>query len=661
MENIRSTSGREITISPDSRSSESNQESMALGAFDGLTVTQAEHTKEFSPLKMEGERGDSISPEDNSVHSFVQVHPSTSSLGTNSSPSISLDSPVSYEEDFSDLRKSIEARSALLENKISIAQQALSSLQPESRFYECQERYIKNLQKILKAIDLPSTFYQEHQDMIADIESAVDSMIDVAEELTRYHKELITDQLAKKEREFTGAIGEATQSLCQYLDFVDLMKKGMLDDASLQLCLAKRGFSKFKALNAGEHGQKKEQELFQKASSCYATAAERKFVTGYSLAKAGDSFFGAAVMLEKKQGNFSKLYEQAAICFEKGNQRFFSQDATETMHHSQVSKYSILSGIHKLNAIHQLEKNKKSLFELYNMSSEHFQRASEKLLKATTLQEFDEIRSLTKAGESFASAAQAKEGGDGERASLHRLAALCQSNNAEAIVQSNGAAITHFELAEETLLEALESLSNEETTRLSTQLTTKYNRSLAHCHYMAGRAYLTALVEVSRLYVNVANCYSSLITELKGGRRDDDPMMQLFRSAAKYGEIAVQEVKLSDIKNDAASVSLIGSFLNLKLAAEALQRGDQELADAYERCANSHFYLAVANKPSLVEHLPLALRLGFQKEFTASQGVREYWEKVTINNHQKITELLAARNSEQSYPEEELEDKGSAI
>ncbi len=660
MENIRSTSDLETTILPASRSSESDQESQELGAFDGLTVTQAEHNKEFLPLKME-RRGDSTSPEDTSMHSFAQVYPSTSSLETNSSPSPSLDSPVSHEEDFSDLRKGIKTRAALLETKISIAQKALSSLQKESRFYECQERYIKNLQNILQAIDIPPTFYREHQEEIPTIESAIDSMIDVAEELTSYHKELITDQLAGKQREHTGAIGEATQSLCHYLDFVEMIKAGMKEKSVIDCCLAKKCFSIFKALNAREHHEEKELELFQKASFCYSEALSRQSFSEHSLVKAGDSFFYAATMLQVKQKRFSKLYEQAAISFQKGNKQSMAEATIIKMNDENISANWIFSGMQKLNAITQLSKKNDALFKLYNMSSKYFQYVAEKLLSAVSSKDFHEITSLRQAASYFASAAEAKEEGDEEISSLYELLGLCYRQNQKAIAKDNSEAITYFELAQQTLLESLDSLSKEEKKPPSIKLAKKYSYSLAHSYYMAGRSFLKSAADASNLYLQTAECYSTLIQEEKNGRNDTDPVIQLFRAAAKYSEIAAQESEFSSTDNETVCTSLGAAALNLKIAAEALQGGDQELADAYERCATSHFYLAVANKPSLVEHLPLALRLGFQKESTPSRGIRAYWEKVTIENHQKIVDLLAVRNSEQSYRKEYLEDKGSVI
>lgn len=154
-----------------------------------------------------------------------------------------------------------------------------------------------------------------------------------------------------------------------------------------------------------------------------------------------------------------------------------------------------------------------------------------------------------------------------------------------------------------------------------------------------GRRNFTAAEEWRR----AAECYLEIIKEKEQSSSNQDAVIELFKSAARYSEIAAEEIERNPTKRDNDIFSLKTVASNLELAAEVLQEGDQELAEAYQNFAASCYYFAVASKPSLVKHLPEALRFGLREESAPNEGACVYWSKAAANNFKKINELLEVR------------------
>ena len=145
---------------------------------------------------------------------------------------------------------------------------------------------------------------------------------------------------------------------------------------------------------------------------------------------------------------------------------------------------------------------------------------------------------------------------------------------------------------------------------------------------------------VATVLVQAADAYLSMVQENKKNSEQHNSVIQLLKSVAKYSEIAAKELEIVPAQDKDIAAALGHASLNLMRAAESLKLGNQELADAYEHCATSYYYFAVANKPSLVKHLPLSMRLSFQENSIVSDSVKEYWKQAIVDNNERIKQLL---------------------
>ncbi|MBM3857348.1 MAG: hypothetical protein FJ390_05215 [Verrucomicrobia bacterium] len=498
MEDIPSSPEIDMTDSVSSQASmEPSREIPLVGELEGLKITEAEHVKSFSSLTSHAVEGENSLEErcEMPLHPFVQVHPSMTSLATESTSTLNPSPPLSQDQPV-DL-KSIEGRSSLLTEKIRAAEEVLysDSQQGYRKFNENQQRYVKNLQSILKIIDDLATCEQEG-DVIAKIESGVDAMIRVTEDLKKYHDGMIANAVSGKEQPYTGAAGEGTESLLHYLDYVQELKRGNYGRALIDFCLAKKCFAKFKSIEARQSGCQEEEKLFSNAFLCYSEALEENSFGDETLEEGGDSFFSAADMLHKNEQGLSRLYEEAAICFKRANQTCKSRVELEVFRHRQASTYWALSGNNTLNAIHTLQSKKIAVFECYNKARKCFQDVAEKLpLADRDSKILNEIQALDRAGNHFASATEALEANELKLASLHRDLGSCSCSLAEAFSKEKSQALNYLIKAERELADSLQSL--QENKMPSHEL----YQFLGKADYLAGAALLAGSKVVATLYI----------------------------------------------------------------------------------------------------------------------------------------------------------------
>ncbi len=133
----------------------------------------------------------------------------------------------------------------------------------------------------------------------------------------------------------------------------------------------------------------------------------------------------------------------------------------------------------------------------------------------------------------------------------------------------------------------------------------------------------------------MASCYLKIIERKANGFEEGDAAIQLFRSACSYSKTVAEEIGQGP-DQEAAS-------LNLFLAAEAMEKGDQELSNAYENYAASNHHLAIARNPTLLEHFPPRFQAGFKKKSVLNLSLIKYWENAVDANQLKIEKLFKER------------------
>jgi hypothetical protein len=139
------------------------------------------------------------------------------------------------------------------------------------------------------------------------------------------------------------------------------------------------------------------------------------------------------------------------------------------------------------------------------------------------------------------------------------------------------------------------------------------------------------------------DCYVEILSHSKNGtpRKDQENTSELFRSAIKYANVAMEEIKVAGEETEAVK-DIILSATYLFQAGKEEQKGALALAEAYHNLATSYYYLAAATKPSLGEHVPERLGM-FQKASTPNKGLIIYWKQAVAANLTKVESLLDDR------------------
>lgn len=149
--------------------------------------------------------------------------------------------------------------------------------------------------------------------------------------------------------------------------------------------------------------------------------------------------------------------------------------------------------------------------------------------------------------------------------------------------------------------------------------------------------------EKSALWEELAFSYEGVMEEQNKGIEGSESALQLFQSAVMYHETIIQKIEREGDHAEDIFLSLAAAAKNLFLSAEAMQKGNRELSNAYENCAASHHHLAIAYDASLLQKFPSQFQRGFQSGAASDEGLIAYWKEVAATNHELINELLDQR------------------
>lgn len=634
MSNINTTSNRSRTNSdvsiPAEVSVPAAVQGRSVGEFAGSTVeaVKTEENRLVSPTI----RSAFTSQSDLSnaagtplAHNIIEVN--TSFSVANSSPSLTSD-----EESGSG--KSEEKKS-LLEKKLSDAESVTFSAATPGyiNLNEAQSRYVDTLRRALAAMENIPVSVDESTNL--KISSAVEGMVSLADDIKELTHITIAARLEGKATPAAGLVGEAGEAIEHYLDYIQDLKNGDDQKASVDSCLLKKCVSKFKALEADENNNQSLSEFYHEASYCYLEAFNERDV--HEIAKGfgqkGDAFFHAAEALENNNMDASILYKQAGVCFQNRVDELYQAQKgriAKTLTDRQRISWLEKAGNALFDAGDAIERKKQNLADLFKKGADCFERAAQTALEQTP-QTWKRSQLLEQAGDHFIAATQALNGGsESLLARLEEVLGDSRKEMVNAIEIGSGQAHDRFQ-------ESYRAFSN---ARKGYQKGDKiYFKALAGMgmtYYKGGVAWIEGKKEIAGLYDKAISCQSSAlknsedesdlikasnyfiqaINMLEAGNREAAKLYDLAgdytqkavaakeeRAQLQLSRVASCALKIVEIKEkgfqeeDEAIRSFQSALLYNQTVAESVQLDssrDKEALNSMERAASHLFFAATA-------------------------------------------------------------------
>ncbi|MBX9578224.1 MAG: hypothetical protein K2W97_07095 [Chthoniobacterales bacterium] len=566
MENINPSPNVNLTNSPEISSQgvvdAASAEDELAGELGGLKVEVAESLpRNFSSLTDPSSFGStsdlSSKGDDASPHQIVQIHPSATSTSLTTMDS---SSSLGSKKD-SDLGKS-GTKSSLLEQKIKAAEGVTfsPSIKGYVDFNECQSRYVNNLQRALIAINrhIPEfTDEMTAESINVKISLAVDSIIELADNIKELSNERIVSRLEGRSPAVTGSLGEAQESIEHYLDYIQALKIGESKKTGIDFCLAKKCENRFKQIEAREKGDQKASDLYSRSFHCYQEVLEASnfHEVSRALGRAGDKFSQAAKELENKRPDISELYEKAGACFEQKSDCYKAKKSIEAMNFAdyQQALYLTKAGTSFSSAAKATHAGNLELREIFQAAGNCFQGAVQKLSKGGS-QAWKEFQFLEQAGDHFLEAAEAMSAGEAKLAGLQQVVGRSLQAAAHAMEIGEREALSRFQDSYKMFSYALKADRKKDV-----PLSDVYQKIGTYSD-AAGNALLKGQQKIAQLYTKAASCLNGTLKNTKEGAR-------VLTFASTYFAKAVDSLKEGD-QEAAKLYELAGEYTQKAASAQ---------------------------------------------------------------------------------------------
>jgi hypothetical protein len=574
----------------------------------------------------------------------------TSSTGVTSNATMdSSPSPSEASKEKLSLER-VDQIKTLLQEKIKDAREVrFSTTRPflaERR--EGQRRYIQHLERTLEVInEIPSFIDEEASDnMDEKISETVSTILELAAAIQDETDELYDGGVALEQAVSTHGIGEAREAILHFIDYLEDLKTNDVEKSLENFCLARKCMVAFQKIKAFDEGKKDVAALYHRSAWFYtqareAIATEQKEFNDLEQAAELLMFAGNALNDEKLE--LSELYRKAGNCFFEAAQRSqFIQNGTNVP--SEIKECELLrdagtnfknaaiiakkattqEGARILKQLGTIQSHQAEAIISKKQGAYHYFGEAGKLMQDM----FDEMRR------------------DQQKAGLLLNAAYYADCVGEVLLGENFRSINYQEAFD------LQKQAIEEQSKGKKGVAELFAEAAA-CSFKVTWAQRTVATPSSSKYdkmrysatkliwARAATSYLSMIERQdQGGSTSNDPVVLLFKTAAKYNKIAAEEIEDDLELDEGTTTSLKEASLHFLLAAEKLQQGNTELSDAYHDYAKSHYLLAVIRTPKLYQHLsePEKAILG-NKEPVPNEGLIQYWEKIVFDHHQKIQQL----------------------
>lgn len=561
--------------------------------------------------------------------------------------------PIPLQEGKFSLEKTNQAK-ALLREKIETAR--AMRISPTVSFKaereKSQQQYLKNLEKTLEVItDMPCFDDQETTNSIdGKISRTVNTILELNEAIHNELDELHDATMSERQRiagegDYSG-IGNAREAVLHFVDYLQELKEGNFDQALESFCLGHKCEAVFKEQKASQENQRDLSLVYKKASKLYAQALEaikEEAEEFEDLQQAAEMLMLAGKALSQNKKSSALLYQEAGECFYKASQR--SQSAENRHNFFQELKECVIlrnAGVNFYRAATIANEEGKSILahvykQLGTIQSHQAEAIIKKKIQASHY--YEEAESLMK--DIF----DDKNNKDYESTQFLLDAAFYADSIGNVILSEKLVSINYQEaydlqkLAVSKQLEGFKGIAD------------SYKKA-ATCSFKATSAQRNGKQILRSIWERTARCYCSLAEEQERGGKDHDPIIQLFKTAVKYHEIEVKEIEEDRNLSKETKVALEEASISFLFAAEALQRGEENLSEAHRNYAKSQYILAVVRTPRLYQYLSNQEKaiLG-NKEPISSQALIQYWEKGVSSNYNILKQLKAGRlPMEEKYP-----------